>query len=75
VLTKAIGLSIDQGDKLLNQALAAPFNEKGKIFATKYIHSLVSLENKLLKEESSFMCSIALLLSVPQKGSFSTIDM
>jgi hypothetical protein len=59
----------------INQALAVPFNEKGKILAIKYICSLVSSEHKLLKEVSSFMCSIALLLSVPQKGSFSTIDM
>jgi hypothetical protein len=33
------------------------------------------IRKKLLKEESSFICPIALSFSVPQKGSFSTIDM
>jgi hypothetical protein len=47
--------------------------KRGAIFPRSTM--LGERENKLLKEESSFMCSIALLLSVPQKGSFSTIDM
>jgi hypothetical protein len=29
-INKPIGLSIDPGDRLLNQALASSFNEKGK---------------------------------------------
>src|SRR4051812_4275452 len=43
---KRSGLSMDPGGNLLNQALASPFSEKGKIFVTKYLCILKSSENK-----------------------------
>src|SRR3954462_7821009 len=50
---KQSGLSMEPGDNLLNQALASPFSEKGKILATKYLCILKSSENKALIVESS----------------------
>src|SRR3954470_10064744 len=71
---KQSGLSMEPGGNLLNQALASPFSEKGNILVTKYLRILKSPENKALIVESSFICATSLSLSVPQKGSFSTMS-
>src|SRR4051812_17511390 len=70
---KQSGLSMELGGSLLNQALASPFSEKGKILVTKYLHILKSSENKALMWKAHSY-ELQHSFSVPQKGSFSTMS-